>query len=190
MAIDPICGMTVEPETAAGRFEYKGNTYYFCATSCLDRFRADPEKALSKNPLHLVTLPISSTTRKPLPMMMPAAPAAGSALDPVCGMTVQPETAAGSHVHEGKTYYFCATSCLTKFKKDPAFYLLPPDQRPAPMMSVPAGGAVEYICPMDPEILETKPGACRICGMALEPKVVTVEEGPNPELEDMSRRFR
>jgi len=189
MATDPICGMTVDPATAAGRFEYKGQTYYFCATSCVDRFRADPEKALSKASDPLITIPISPTARKPLPMMMPAAPAAG-VLDPVCGMTVQPETAAGSHVHAGKTYYFCATSCLTKFKNDPAYYVLPPDQRPAREATVPAGAAVEYICPMDPEILETKPGACRICGMALEPKIVTMEEGPNPELDDMSRRFR
>ena len=185
MAIDPICGMTVEPETAAGRYDYKGRTYYFCATSCLERFRADPEKALTPGAPNLLTVP---TTRKPLPMMMPAAPAAGER-DPVCGMTVEPATAAGSHVHAGKTYHFCATSCLTKFKNDPAYYLLPPEQRPARPVSVPAGGTVEYICPMDPEILETKPGACRICGMALEPKIVTMEEGPNPELEDMTRRF-
>ncbi|SPP63711.1 Copper-transporting P-type ATPase [Nitrospira lenta] len=189
MAIDPICGMTVDPATAAGRYEYGGQTYYFCATSCLDRFRADPVKALSKASAPLITTPISPTARKPLPMMMPAAPAAGGALDPVCGMTVQPETAAGSHVHAGKTYYFCATGCLTKFKDDPAYYLLPPDQRPARQVVVPAGSTVEYICPMDPEILETKPGVCRICGMALEPKIVTMEEGPNPELDDMSRRF-
>lgn len=189
MAIDPICGMTVEPETAAGRFDYKGETYYFCGASCLERFRADPAKALSKNPLQLITTPISPTIRKPLPMMMPAVPAAGGERDPVCGMLVQPETAAGSHMHEGRTYYFCAASCLTKFKHDPAYYLLPPDQRPSRAVSIPAGGTVEYICPMDPEILETKPGACRICGMALEPKIVTMEEGPNPELDDMSRRF-
>jgi Cu+-exporting ATPase len=190
MAIDPICGMTVDPTSAAGRFEYKGQTYFFCAISCLDRFRADPEKALSKASAPLITIPIPPTARKPLPMMMPAASAAAGVLDPVCGMTVQPETAVGSHVHAGKPYYFCATSCLTKFKNDPAYYLLPPDQRPAREVAVPAGAAVEYICPMDPEILETKPGVCRICGMALEPKIVSMEEGPNPELDDMSRRFR
>ncbi|MEQ1654103.1 MAG: heavy metal translocating P-type ATPase [Nitrospira sp.] len=189
MAIDPICGMTVDPATAAGRFEYEGQTYCFCATSCLDRFRADPEKALKKAQAPPVTIAISPTARKPLPMMMPAATAAAGVLDPVCGMTVQPATAAGSYGYAGKTYYFCATSCLTKFKNDPDYYLLPPDQRPAREVAVPAGAAVEYICPMDPEILETKPGACRICGMALEPKIVTMEEGPNPELDDMSRRF-
>jgi P-type Cu+ transporter len=104
-------------------------------------------------------------------------------------MTVQPESAAGSHVHEGKTYYFCAVSCLEKFRADPAYYLTPPAQRIPKTVAAPAGATVEYICPMDPEVLETKPGACRICGMALEPKVISLEEGPNSELEDMTRRF-
>jgi len=186
MAIDPICGMTVDPAKAAGRYDYKGETYYFCAVSCLERFRAGPERALSKKPLTLVTIPSGPSTRKPLPMMMPVSK---GEIDPVCGMTVQPASAAGSYEFQGKTYYFCATSCLTKFQKDPGYYLLPPDQRAPLEMPVPAGGVVEYICPMDPEVLETKPGACPICGMALEPKVVTAEEVGNPELEDMSRRF-
>jgi len=186
MAIDPICGMTVDPDKAAGRHDYKGETYYFCAVSCLERFRADPERALSKNPLTLVTIPSGPSTRKPLPMMMPVAT---GEIDPVCGMTVQPASAAGSYDYQGKTYYFCATSCLIKFQKDPAYYLLPPDQRPPREMPVPAGGTIEYICPMDPEVLETKPSACPICGMALEPKIVTAEDVGNPELEDMSRRF-
>ena len=56
-------------------------------------------------------------------------------------------------------------------------------------MPAPSGGVVEYICPMDPEVIETQPGACRICGMALEPKVVSLEDERNPELEDMTRRF-
>ena len=186
MAIDPICGMTVSPDTAAGRYDYKGETYYFCGLSCLERFRADPERALNKKPLNLVTMPSASSTRKPLPMMRPVSQ---GEIDPVCGMTVQPASAAGSHEFQGKTYYFCAVSCLTKFKKDPAYYLIPPDQRAPLHAPVPTGGTVEYVCPMDPEVLETKPGACRICGMALEPKMVSVEDVGNPELEDMSRRF-
>ncbi|MDE3050909.1 MAG: copper-translocating P-type ATPase, partial [Nitrospirota bacterium] len=68
-------------------------------------------------------------------------------------------------------------------------YLTPLEQRTPRVMPVPSGGVVEYICPMDPEVLETKPGACRICGMALEPKVVSLEDERNPELEDMTRRF-
>src|SRR5687768_15973688 len=108
--IDPICGMTVDPAKAAGQYDHKGTTYYFCGTSCLERFRADPERALSKKPLTAVTMP---TPRKPLPMMMHTAP---GEIDPVCGMTVQPATAAGSYDYRGKKYYFCATRCLEKFR--------------------------------------------------------------------------
>ena len=72
MAIDPICGMTVDPAKAAGQYDHKGTTYYFCGTSCLERFRTDPDRALSKKPLNLITMP---TPRKPLPMM--AQPAIG-----------------------------------------------------------------------------------------------------------------
>jgi Cu+-exporting ATPase len=104
-------------------------------------------------------------------------------------MTVHPATAAGSYEYQGKTYYFCATSCLTKFRNDPIHYLTPPEQHISRVMLVPPSGVVEYICPMDPEVLETHPGACRICGMALEPKVVSLEDERNPELEDMTRRF-
>ena len=104
-------------------------------------------------------------------------------------MTVEPATAAGSYEYQGETYYFCATSCLTKFQADPIYYLTPPEERAPRVMPVPSGGVVEYICPMDPEVLETQPGACRICGMALEPKVVSLEDERNPELEDMSKRF-
>ncbi|HSL02244.1 MAG TPA: heavy metal translocating P-type ATPase [Nitrospiraceae bacterium] len=186
MAIDPICGMTVDPATAAGSHDHRGQHYYFCGLSCLERFKADPERALQPQ----LVSSAKPTTRKPLPMIQPAPVATeAAAIDPVCGMTVQPATAAGSYEYQGKTYYFCATSCLTKFRTDPIHYLTPPEQRAPRVMPVPSGGVIEYICPMDPEVLETQPGACRICGMALEPKVVSLEDERNPELEDMSRRF-
>jgi P-type Cu+ transporter len=186
MAIDPICGMTVDPATAAGSHDHRGMSYYFCGLSCLERFKVDPERALQPQ----LVSPAKPTTRKPLPMMQPApAPTGAAAIDPVCGMTVQPATAAGFYEYQGKTYYFCATSCLTKFRADPIYYLTPPEQRAPRVIPVPSGGVVEYVCPMDPEVLETQPGACRICGMALEPKVVSLEDERNPELEDMSRRF-
>jgi Cu+-exporting ATPase len=186
MAIDPICGMTVDPATAAGSHDHRGQRYYFCGLSCLGRFKADPERALQPQ----LVSSAKPTTRRPLPMMQPAPVVTGtSAIDPVCGMTVQPATAAGSYEYQGKTYYFCATSCLAKFRAEPIHYLTPPEQRTPRVMPVPSGGVIEYICPMDPEVLETQPGACRICGMALEPKVVSLEDERNPELEDMSRRF-
>jgi Cu+-exporting ATPase len=186
MAIDPICGMTVDPATAAGSHDHRGQRYYFCGLSCLERFKADPERALQPQPVSFA----KPTTRRPLPMMNPVSAATeAAAIDPVCGMTVQPATAAGSYEYQGKTYYFCATSCLTKFRAEPIHYLTSSEQRTPRVMPVPSGGVVEYICPMDPEVLETKPGACRICGMALEPKVVSLDDERNPELEDMTRRF-
>jgi P-type Cu+ transporter len=219
MAIDPICGMTVDPAKAAGSYAYKGTTYYFCAVSCLERFRTDPERALSKKPLNLVTMP---SPRKPLPMMQAARQ---GEIDPVCGMTVQPATAAGSYEYRDTKYYFCATRCLEKFRADPEYYLTPPEQRMPKPAPAPAGDNVKYVCPMDPEVSESKPGACPICGMALEPADVTAAstrmeytcpmhpevvqadpgtcpicgmaleprtvtvEESNPELEDMTRRF-
>src|SRR5689334_12572698 len=185
MAIDPICGMTVDPATAAGQYEYNGKTYYFCAVSCLDTFKADPAKALRPASPALISL----GKKKPLPMMPASSAGEGMYIDPVCGMTVQPETAAGSHVHDGKTYYFCSPGCLAKFRENPPYYLTPPAERTTTIVEVPEGAKVEYICPMDPEVVASEPGACPICGMALEPKIVTLEDRPNPELLDMSRRF-
>ena len=185
MPIDPICGMTVHPATAAGRYDYNGVTYYFCAKSCLETFKANPEHALRPTGSGLITLGKKSS----IPMMPASGSSAKAHLDPVCGMTVQPESAAGSYEYQGKTYYFCSVGCLAKFRQDPAPFLIPPDQRITTPSTAPPGSKVEYICPMDPEVVSTEPGACPICGMALEPKIVTLEERPNPELQDMSRRF-
>ncbi|HEY7615762.1 MAG TPA: YHS domain-containing protein, partial [Terriglobales bacterium] len=104
--------------------------------------------------------------------------------DPVCHMDVDPAKAAGSHQHDGTTYYFCSTHCLNKFRAAPQRYLAP-EAAPEPMPAA----AREYTCPMHPEVVRTEPGACPKCGMALEPKTLTLEEEANPELEDMSRRF-
>ena len=186
MAIDPICGMTIDPAMAAGSHDHRGQRYYFCGLSCLERFKADPERALQPRSVSSA----KPTTRRPIPMMQSVQAMTGAeAIDPVCGMTVQPATAAGSYEYQGKTYYFCATSCLTKFRTDPIHYLTPSAQLIPRVMPVPFGGMVEYVCPMDPEVLETQPGACRICGMALEPKVVMLGDERNPEFEDMTRRF-
>jgi cation transport ATPase len=85
-------------------------------------------------------------------------------IDPVCGMTVSPDTKL-RHEHAGKTYLFCSPKCQTKFSADPEKYLHPAPAEP--QVAIP--GAV-YICPMDPEVRELKPGPCPICGMALEPE--------------------
>jgi Cu+-exporting ATPase len=112
------------------------------------------------------------------------APASASIKDPVCGMTVDPHTAKHRHMHEGHPYYFCSARCREKFIAEPAKYLSP---KRAPAEPVPEGTI--YTCPMHPEIRQVGPGACPICGMALEPDVVTADAQPNAELADMVRRF-
>ncbi|MGE8942097.1 heavy metal translocating P-type ATPase [Leptospira interrogans] len=104
--------------------------------------------------------------------------------DPVCGMTVNPHTAKHRADYKGRTYYFCAARCKTKFEADPELYLNPEQREAEP---VPEGTI--YTCPMDPQIRQVGPGTCPICGMALEPELVTADTGPNPELIDMTRRL-
>ena len=104
--------------------------------------------------------------------------------DPVCGMMVLPSTAAGKWDYRGTTYYFCNLRCVDRFKADPEHFLRP--ETPEPALAPPTA---EYTCPMDPEVRQIGPGTCPICGMALEPVMVSLEEQPNEELLDMTRRF-
>lgn len=108
------------------------------------------------------------------------------AKDPVCGMTVNPATAKYRTEHDGKVYYFCSEGCLKKFTADPQSYLAPVITKA--QNDVPKGTI--YTCPMHPEIRQTGPGTCPICGMALEPEVASATDEPNPELIDMTRRFK
>src|SRR5437763_3269121 len=102
--------------------------------------------------------------------------------DPVCGMTVDPDAPrGGTHVYAGTAYHFCSEGCRRKFAADPGKYLA--GHREA--MGAPG---TKYICPMDPDVVSDRPGACPKCGMALEPAVPTLDEKPDPELEDMTRR--
>jgi len=114
---------------------------------------------------------------------------AGTSIDPVCGMTVKPTTAHRT-THDGQEVLFCSARCKDKFVANPGQYAKP--AAPAPVAPTPAssaGGKVEYTCPMHPEIVRDAPGSCPICGMALEPRVPTLDAGPDPELRDMTRRF-
>jgi P-type Cu+ transporter len=104
---------------------------------------------------------------RPHGLGLPLAGPANGATDPVCGMTVDPARARASHVHEGRTYYFCCPGCKEKFASDPGRYLHPGPPAP-PSAEAPAPGVV-YTCPMDPEVRQDHPGACPKCGMALEP---------------------
>jgi YHS domain-containing protein len=107
------------------------------------------------------------------------------AVDPVCGMTVDPAKTPHRHTHEGHEYFFCSGGCRGKFIADPAKYLRKDAAEAAP--ATPPGTI--YTCPMHPQIRQVGPGSCPICGMALEPMSVTAEAAPNEELIDMTRRF-
>src|SRR5262245_51014779 len=102
VAIDPICGMTVEPESAAGKYEHDGQTYYFCSQYCAKLFGGNPAKYLKQ------AAPVEEASLQQT-----------LAVDPVCGMRVDPARAAGKHEHNGTTYYFCSQHCLNKFRENP-----------------------------------------------------------------------
>ncbi|HET9467605.1 MAG TPA: heavy metal translocating P-type ATPase [Vicinamibacterales bacterium] len=106
-------------------------------------------------------------------------------VDPVCGMTISPADSVGEVEHRGQTYYFCNDSCLERFKADPEEFVGPS----AGAKAAAADPGAEYTCPMHPEVRQIGPGSCPICGMALEPVNVSLEEQPNEELLDMTRRF-
>ncbi|MBA4189278.1 MAG: copper-translocating P-type ATPase [Planctomycetaceae bacterium] len=136
-----------------------------------------------------------SPDRNPFNLTVVERPA--SAIDPVCGMTVDPSTAAGSFSHAGKPYHFCSKHCLVKFEADPTRYLATKPAAtghscchggsPAPTVQASNG---TYTCPMHPEIVQQGPGTCPKCGMALEPmthQADGVED--DSELRDMTRRL-
>jgi Cu+-exporting ATPase len=106
--------------------------------------------------------------------------------DPVCGMMVDPHTTTHKAEHAGRPYYFCSAGCRAKFLAEPERYL---DPAAAATKAEPVPEGTIYTCPMHPEIRQVGPGSCPICGMALEPVLVSLEAEPNVELIDMTRRF-
>ena len=91
--------------------------------------------------------------------------------DPVCGMTIDPADAAGTWDYKGERYYFCHSSCLARFKEAPDSFLAPPSPAPVDPVAAPSKAGARYVCPMDPEVEQDRPGPCPKCGMALEPAV-------------------
>jgi len=142
--IDPVCLMTIAPEDAVGHVEHEGATYYFCSSSCMEKFQANPKRYL-KSQGHAVPPRSSDAVEYTCPMH-PEVRQIGPGACPKCGMALERAT------------------------------LALPQTR------------TEYTCPMHPEIVRREPGSCPICGMALEPREVTGDQ-VNPELVDMTRRF-
>ena len=101
--------------------------------------------------------------------------------DPVCGMKVDPATAAGHFDYRGKTYHFCSRHCLHKFSAEPEKYLA------GKVQSAPVKPGAQYTCPMHPEIVQVGPGSCPKCGMALVP--MEGGEQDDSELRDLTRRL-
>ena len=174
-AIDPVCGMRVTPSRAAGRADHRGRTYYFCSRGCLDKFQRAPDDYLE--PPSPATAPRADTrehTSLSAAVVRLEHDLVRSVLDRVAGDTSE------------QALYTCPM--------DPEVRQRGPGACPRcgmalePVSAAPAS-RTEWTCPMHPEVVRDAPGACPICGMALEPRQVTLEER-NPELDDMSRRFR
>jgi Cu+-exporting ATPase len=179
LAQDPVCGMNVNPAEGNHSHQHSGKTYYFCCVRCAEKFKSNPQAYLNRaasSGLVPLGTPSDPTTAQIRP----------TAIDPVCGMTVNPDTAKFAAEHAGKKFYFCGRSCAEKFERDPAKYLNKSSGPAAPTgMSPTTSVAVSpevrgprskvqpqtfYVCPMCPEVRETKPGPCPSCGMALEPE--------------------
>src|SRR5258708_9405098 len=134
---------------------------------------------------------------------LPVLPSAPRVKDPVCGMWVDSQKPAGKVQHGGKTYYFGSPGCAERFEKEPEKFIAargtagmeqhpaPPGRGMRPQLAAPVRGvssSARYTCPMHPEIVQTGPGACPKCGMALEPMDVFAEVEADPEYDSMRRR--
>jgi Cu+-exporting ATPase len=169
---DPVCGMTVDPAHAASTAEYDRKLYHFCSRGCAEKFQRDPKKYLdaSYKPAGMpgmVQIGAGPAKSAGATVQISAPPKVEK--DPVCGMSVDTAKAAATVMHGGKTHYFCCTGCAERFKADPAKYLA--QSQTPPSSAKPAAAGTAYVCPMDPEVRQNRPGACPKCGMALEPEM-------------------
>jgi Cu+-exporting ATPase len=195
MERDVVCGMQVDPSKAAARSEYKGSTYYFCCKSCKTKFDASPERYLPPSPFGTTAdrgEPTAAADRHAAPVVLlrkgGTLRPGGTPLATAVAVESRGKTAVESRIPnpESRAEFTCPM--------DPEVRQLGPGACPKCGMAlepveVAPVNRTEWTCPMHPEVVRSEPGACPICGMALEPRVVAIEES-NPELDDMSRRFR
>jgi Cu+-exporting ATPase len=201
MTKDPVCGMNVDPATAKWSHDYQGTRYSFCSRGCHTKFAGDPPHWLNAIPSfaamgerHGTFVPVQLKTRqKALPGPQgPAPDRSKPAPAHVHSHHVRTHDSAHPHAPEPAnahvTAYVCPMDSEVRSDKPGACpkcgMALEPEEIAAPEEHV------EYVCPMHPEVVSDKPGACPKCGMALEPRTVTAGEEENPELVDMTRRFR
>ncbi|HUS19291.1 MAG TPA: heavy metal translocating P-type ATPase [Terriglobales bacterium] len=159
---DPVCGMQVDPERAAASYDYQGKNYYFCHPGCKTNFEADPARYLQPKP----ESPLVQLGGSIPKVTAPEPEGKGPATMYVCPM--DPEV---RQDHPG-----ACPKCGMALEPE--------------MPVAAAASRIEYTCPMHPEIVRDAPGSCPICGMALEPRTVALAEADDPELRDMSRRFK
>ncbi|HED17453.1 MAG TPA: heavy metal translocating P-type ATPase [Gammaproteobacteria bacterium] len=184
MSKDPVCGMTVEAETAAASAEHEGKTWYFCSEHCQHKFKAAPEQYTVQENLTDPVCGMTVTTdsehhhqhdEKDYYFCSSSCHdkfvtdpgqyiAQDSLTDPVCGMTVTTDSE-HHHQHDDKDYYFCSSSCHDKFVADPEKHL-----HPTPADEQATDSSTTFTCPMHPEVEQQGPGTCPKCGMALEAK--------------------
>jgi P-type Cu+ transporter len=194
MERDPVCGMDVDPEKAKAKLEHGGTRYYFCSAGCAKRFEQAPHQFLSAPPQSAGSplLQIASAA-KPGMTSLPILASAPRVMDPVCGMMVDPQKAAGKVEHAGKTYFFCSPRCKERFEKEPEKFLAAPGaagMEPAQATPAPTNAqTIRNTCPMHPEIVQIGPGSCPICGMALEPMDIVAGEQADPEYDSMRKRL-
>jgi len=212
MERDPVCGMSVQAETAKAKVEHEGKNYYFCSGGCAQKFQAEPAKYLNKasapsiaghlgtTPMQIAPVPtqIVAGGTKPAMTSLPILGAVPRVKDPVCGMMVDPQRSGGKVEHAGNTYHFCSARCVERFQNEPEKFLAAPGTSGMEVAPMTQGGTtagsegtrgIRYTCPMDPQIVQIGPGTCPICGMALEPMDMTADEQADPEYESMRKRL-
>ncbi len=171
---DPVCGMTVIPEKAAGKLDYAGKLYYFCGKSCLEKFKTDPAKYLNA--------PVKAA-------------GIGHGTMVQLGVSAKPASAAtaATLVHSsatGSVTYICPMDPDVSSEKPGPCPKCGMALEPASPIRPVIRTTAKYTCPMHPEVVRDEPGACPKCGMALEPmEANSAAEEENPELRDMTRRF-
>ena len=198
MERDPVCGMSVNPETAKARAEHDGKAYYFCCGGCAQKFQQDPAKYLAApapSKKAAISTPAAIVAKAAL-AVLPVLGETPKEKDPVCGMVVDPKKPAGKIEHAGKTYYFCSTRCAGAFcegageisgrarngghgaaaKRARHTSAQNPQTSATPARWI-------------PQIVQIGPGTCPICGMALEPMDIVADDQPDPEYESMRKRF-
>src|SRR5207244_4308226 len=120
MERDPVCGMSVDPLKAKEKVKHGGKDYYFCSAGCAQKFEKEPEKYHSQAavPLKAGAMPVQIAGAEKTAMgALPILEAAPRAKDPVCGMMVDPQKAAGKVEHGGKTFFFCSPRCKERFQQ-------------------------------------------------------------------------